>query len=1242
MPKNIKSSMIIFKRYGYVLAITFVVIAALSSCENNSTTTPLLSDQTTHGQPVMQPLQFSKPRKIDWAAMKYVSIKPDIKKLDFNDLPAHPYDSVLYKPFTKPVSEQKFDYNALPSKYLDIDKLTAKPLSYKTYALPKPKLIKAGMPDLKDPNNPFIYGLGEAQGLHGTIIWSIIDRDGFIWILTSQNLYRYDGANLVLYLTIDQTFQSFKYLMQDDQGRIWVTEFNEIEIIDPKKGTLIKTEAGINVNNDAIIRMFEDKQQRIWAACYSGTIKIIDNKLLTVKSLDQAQGLMNRLPIDFAQDNDKKIWLATFGGGVEVIDLKNKNIKHIDKLHSLDQDSVTAVTTDKNGRVWVASITGAINIFDVAKSTLTRINELTGHDRLFISDLLTDDKGLVWASTEKGLAVLDNATHTIRRLDTGNGFAGNGSNTVQDKAGQFWISASKGITIINNDVHIISHINNEITTSAFQDDQGRIWQATPAKGINIIDPVHKTVRHLGKANGLVSDSLQSVRVIKGLVFICTYNGLDIFDPVKNTLTYLGEKQALTSLNINSVTCGNNGKILLGGKGNGIDIYNPKTSSLTHLGEKEGFKDDDIIDIIQDDKGRIWGSSTKGGISIIDTAAQTISYLSNLQGLNSFPKSFVKDNKGNIWINSEKGVFAVDVKNSRLFLLSQVYGSKTIFTIVGNKGDIYTASYNGINKITPPENGLNTSNNWQIKSFGIAKVNRGFFQTDAVSKDGNYWWGDNGFTVVDLSKTDAYTPPVYVEGVSVMDTPRYFVAKHSFNQQDTLWDNDDDKFITGDKLKGKSDWLNNTLSYDSVAGPYNMPVNLHIPYNQNYLQFNFTSFGKTGPDSTLYQYILVGADKKWSGATDATSTHVYYGLAPGTYTFEVSRLSNDKWETPAQFSFTITPPWWQTWWAYLLYVLLFGGVLWCFVYYRSMQLVKANRILEHKINVRTEEVLQQKEEIQAQRDHLETAVNELKQTQAQLVQSEKLASLGELTAGIAHEIQNPLNFVNNFSEVNTELIDEMQQEIDSGNYDEVKAIANDIQQNQQKINHHGKRADAIVKNMLQHSRNNSGDKQPTDINALADEYLRLSYHGLRAKDKSFNANMATSFDESIPLLNIIPQDVGRVVLNLFNNAFYAVVQKKKTAGIDYKPTVKLSTKLIAPPSGNGGAWAEISVTDNGVGIPDAIKEKIMQPFFTTKPTGEGTGLGLSLSYDIVVKGHGGKIDIDTKEGEYTTFIISLPA
>jgi signal transduction histidine kinase len=264
---------------------------------------------------------------------------------------------------------------------------------------------------------------------------------------------------------------------------------------------------------------------------------------------------------------------------------------------------------------------------------------------------------------------------------------------------------------------------------------------------------------------------------------------------------------------------------------------------------------------------------------------------------------------------------------------------------------------------------------------------------------------------------------------------------------------------------------------------------------------------------------------------------------------------------------------------------------------------------------------------------ETLAN-LKATQTQLVHAEKMASLGELTAGIAHEIQNPLNFVNNFSEVTKEMLDELNENLAKGDTEEVQALSADINQNLVKIIFHGKRADSIVKGMLQHSRNSSGKKEPVNLNAMADEYLRLSFHGLRARDKSFNADYRLEPADNLPQISVVPQEIGRVLLNLVNNAFYAVRERAMVEKADYHPKVTVTTRIIAQS-------VEIRVTDNGKGIPPDVLDKIFKPFFTTKPTGEGTGLGLSLSHDIVTKGHGGELKVETTENEGTSFIIILP-
>ena len=329
----------------------------------------------------------------------------------------------------------------------------------------------------------------------------------------------------------------------------------------------------------------------------------------------------------------------------------------------------------------------------------------------------------------------------------------------------------------------------------------------------------------------------------------------------------------------------------------------------------------------------------------------------------------------------------------------------------------------------------------------------------------------------------------------------------------------------------------------------------------------------------------------------------------------------------------------------------SGWLWALIFF-SWSLFRRYQLLQQQITNETlakerlekekeieknqliaQQKVQLEKEVKERTAELSQSLHDLRSTQSQLIQSEKMASLGELTAGIAHEIQNPLNFVNNFSEVSNELIDEMKSELATGNKQQAIEIADDVKENLGKILHHGKRADAIVKGMLQHSRASSGKKELTDINALSDEYLRLAYHGLRAKDKSFNAKFETDFDPNLRKINVVPQDIGRVLLNLINNAFYAVDEKKRQLDGSYEPCVSISTRKV-------DSHVEVRVKDNGNGIPKKVLDKVFQPFFTTKPTGVGTGLGLSLSYDIV-KAHGGEIKVKTEEGKGTDFTIRLP-
>jgi signal transduction histidine kinase len=595
-------------------------------------------------------------------------------------------------------------------------------------------------------------------------------------------------------------------------------------------------------------------------------------------------------------------------------------------------------------------------------------------------------------------------------------------------------------------------------------------------------------------------------------------------------------------------------------------------------------------------------------------------------------AFLKDDAQRLWIGSRSGLLIADQKNGVLtqFLPENGLVDQAVYTIYEHKGKIYVGTGNGLTVFMPKKETTSTDLiDFDLKSYG---KEQGFIYTDfnadaAFAFKDKLWWGNESqvLTITNIPKQDTSRSVTHISGITISDRVQNFYDNKSlirnYPQLDTLYSAQKDTFYLAKQIPEETGWLaENNIQWDSLKGNFNLPENLKIPFEQNYVSFQFTATQLTNRDKTRYSYMLEGFDKNWSDISDKPFSENYRNLPAGNYTFKVrSRTFDGIWSIPDQFSFTILPHWTNTWWAWVLYLMAFLTIVGAIVQYRSRMLKRENLILEEKVKHRTQQ--------------LNKSIEDLKGTQSQLIQSEKMASLGELTAGIAHEIQNPLNFVNNFSEVNSELIEEMKEELEKGNFDEAKAIAKDIDENEQKIMLHGKRADAIVKGMLQHSRSSEGKKELTNINALADEFLRLAYHGLRAKDKTFNATLKTDFDNSIGKVNIAAQDIGRVILNLITNAFYVVDEKKKSGAENYEPTVIVSTK-------KEGKELEIKVEDNGNGIPKEVLDKIFQPFFTTKPTGQGTGLGLSLSYDIV-KAHGGELKVETRENEGTEFKVILP-
>ena len=668
--------------------------------------------------------------------------------------------------------------------------------------------------------------------------------------------------------------------------------------------------------------------------------------------------------------------------------------------------------------------------------------------------------------------------------------------------------------------------NNSVWATLEAQD-GKVWIGTHG-GIDIYDPVEKSVKHLGMEQGLLVNlrNTNLTEDVKGRIWAGgSESGMSIIDLNKETIQKLTADSGIEKLAVSSSLKNIDGTLWLSqsdGELANIDIEKGVYKRL--IDKDSAIQKSSKERVIQTEKNIIWVVNYEFGLQKIDTENNTRWLFSTENGLiSNLLYSIAKDHKNRIWIATDKGVQMIDEKELKIttFTVEEGLGANDVYDVIEQNDKIYLGTSKGLTILEPVAEG--NAYIWKVKTI---EKNQGLDYLDfcqnslSFDKNGRLWAGveEQILTVMDVPKLDTVTYPAVVSSLNLFDKTLKFKNKEllqtKYNEIDTLWQYTKNDFALLDKSKIDSSYQStHKITWETVEGPYDLPVNLTLPPDQNYLSFNYNGRQYSNPDKVVYRYILEGIDKQWSPITSKTTSENYRDLPPGKYTFKVAAKGfNGIWSQPAAFSFKITPPWWQTWWAYALYSLAGLFVVWLIHKYQ-----KARTIRIEREKTKDKELEQAKE--------IEKAYTELKETQNQLIQSEKMASLGELTAGIAHEIQNPMNFINNFSEVSSELMAEMVEELDKGDIAEAKVISKDIIQNLEKISHHGKRASSIVKGMLEHSRNSSGKKELTDINVLADEYLRLAYHGLRAKDKSFNADFKTELDETLPKVAIMPQDLG---------------------------------------------------------------------------------------------------------------------
>ena len=743
--------------------------------------------------------------------------------------------------------------------------------------------------------------------------------------------------------------------------------------------------------------------------------------------------------------------------------------------------------------------------------------------------------------------------------------------------------------------YLVNSIGDTISTGVPIPAKGKIVKAIQPKPIKALPPAIKdaaitNLQYLNVDQGMNASYVYSILEDKSgnLWFGTNSGGVNKYDG--ESFSHFTEKEGLSNNTVWSILEDKSGNLWFGTWGRGVSKYESAESgtssgSFTHFTEKEGLRNNNVRSMLEDENGNLWFGTLGGGVSKYD--GESFTHFTENEGLsNNRVMSILESKNNNIWLGTERGLIQIEARPE------PVEGSK-----------------DGVS-VPPAQKATPT-----VQVFGKQDGLKGlhFFANSVFLDSKNRaWWGNvNGLSMLDFNTFQlSQNPPVIY--LKQLDVNEEFIDYRNISES-----------------PGKK------IQFSGVEPFTNYPLNLELSYDKNHLTFYFAAIDWSAPHKIHYSYRMLGLNNNWSTPSQEAKAD-YRNLSYGNYTFQIRAIGESgEWSEPFEYTFTIRAPLWYSWWAYLIY-----GFLLLVLIRRGHIFQKARTIRKERERSQQKE-LEQAKEIGDAYKKLEVAHEDLKAAQYQLVQQEKLASLGQLTAGIAHEIKNPLNFVNNFSEVSIELIEEALEEIrqieKNEHAAEVADILSDVKSNLAKVNEHGSRANSIVTSMLQHSRGGDGKMEPFPLNTLIKEYVNLAFHGMRAGKEQINVEIDLKLDENISEVPLIAEDFSRVILNLCNNAFDAMREKLRRSEVGQTSAAYLPKLTVRTRSGVDTVTIEIQ--DNGPGIPEEIKDKILQPFFTTKKGKQGTGLGLSITNDIV-KAHGGKLEIESRIGEYTTFIVQL--
>ncbi len=1067
------------------------------------------------------------------------------------------------------------------------------------------------------------------------------DNMGNIWIATNnQGLHRYNGNEFKPYNHHSEDANSLlsdrlECLYKDSEGLIWIGTFaNGLSRLNPQDDTFSNFVSDPNdttsLRSDGIRNLTEDKSGRLWIATLNG-LDYWDPKTKAFKrdykESEDARILSQEHVRVLYTDESGIIWAGSsspfFGeqskGGLFRIDPATKTVERFttsDQSNSLNNNIVTAIFEDSRGVFWIGTAGDGLHTMDRELGTFQRHLHVDGESEKLsrppvrgyaycmdhIRFITEDAFGNIWIGTmNNGINVFDPITDEIIHLtsERDDEYSLPISDlwcSLKSEDGLLWFGSWNPDGIGTK----LFRINQTPSRLNHQDIGGPIFSFAEAPddeiyvgSNNFIAKVGESVNDMTHIHYFDNEDFSSIHHLSkdpdGNLWGSTDKGLIFYNPSADQHEFypLYDEQVTPRelLRLSNTALISSDSILVA-TSNGLFLFLHRQKKFMKI----DFKPKDVEKqtsllvnkVYIDSQDHIWVGFDLHGLHLLDAGLRTFKDYQFLHHIQDGPRIIKEDNKQNLYVGSDRSGLKKYLSDRDTF--TQILDKNGLLNHDSHISDISFAS----------------------DSTLLVATRTGVIEFNTIDSS------SRRLDISQLAEFEIMSKPFFTAqntGYSYLGTSYGFI-KYKLDQFKSGNQNTATPRIS--KVYSAEMNVTNLAHEDSVT--------MQLKHHQNDLSFTlqYIDFLSRKPDRDLL-YMLEGYDQRWRKGANEEEVY-YYKLDPGLYSFIVKKMGSDGIWREDQVDFKILPPWWKTWWAYLLYGSLLTVSVW----------------LTHK-NQREKTIRKEREKIKDQElahaKEIEKAYADLKETQTQLIQSEKMASLGELTAGIAHEIQNPLNFVNNFSEVSTELLEEIQEDLEKGNYGELKELFSDLENNLQKIHHHGERASGIVRGMLDHSRATSDEKALTDINRLCDEYLRLAYHGLRAKNKSFQANFRLEADPNLPEIMAVPQDIGRVLLNLINNGFQAILEKSETSDKDYKPELVVKTFKREQS-------IEVWIIDNGPGIPEEIKDKIFQPFFTTKPTGKGTGLGLSLAYDIV-KAHGGELSLKSEEVGRTHFVIKLP-